>query len=246
MTIGELIREYRRMKGMTQEELASKLDCSKAYICAVESGSKTISVNQAKKFAKALGIPPAELQDRLKLAIKEPVGSKEAYEELLRAKENLDKFLENFGYHMSTDRVLMLPVLGKIPAGVPLATFDDLREITDEFFPVPSNEVKNEHCFFLKVSGDSMVDIGILEGDLVLVDPEDNEIYGVGRVMAVEVSGEVTLKTVVRLDDTTIRLLPENKRYGPIEIDMRKKHVRIIGAALPFMARRNPHLTRKG
>ena len=87
-----------------------------------------------------------------------------------------------------------------------------------------------------------MIDIGIHEGDLVLVDPEDREISGVGRVMAIEVDGEVTLKTVLRLDDKKIRLVPENSRYAPIEVNLKRQRVRIIGAILPFMARWNSKL----
>jgi len=239
MNAGELIHLYRKKKDMTQDELANRLGVSKAYISVVENGLKAVSLTQLLKFSEVLDIPASEIDRIRKARTKGSEKGKEEFEGLLRAKENLERFLAERGYGVSSGNILMLPVVGKIPAGAPLVTYEDALDISKEFFPVPSSEVRHGRCFFLKVVGDSMVDFGINEGDLVLIDPEDREVGGVGRVMAIEVNGEITLKTVVRIDDRRLRLISENARYAPVEVDMKKKPVRIIGTVLPFMARRN-------
>jgi repressor LexA len=136
----------------------------------------------------------------------------------------------------------MIPVVGRIPAGTPLVTYDDVVKNSKESIPVPVKEVRHAQCYFLEVVGDSMIDFGINDGDLVLIDPEDHEVGGVGRVMAVETKDGITLKTVVRVNEHTLRLISENARYAPTEVDLTKETVRIVGCVLPFMARRNPKL----
>ena len=241
MNPGELIRKYRKIRSLTQEALAFELNVSKAYISSVENGQKSISLNQLLKFASALDIPSREI-DCIRKGKGGADSKKCEFDELIRAKENLEKFLSEQGMTGGGTDVRMVPVVGEIPAGTPLDTFEDAVDLAQSHFPVPVGEVRHSRCFFLKVSGDSMIDIGIHEGDLVLVDPEDREISGVGRVMAIEVDGEVTLKTVLRLDDKKIRLVPENSRYAPIEVNLKRQRVRIIGAILPFMARWNSKL----
>lgn len=227
---------------MTQDDLASELGFSKAYLSAIENGKKTISFRQLLKFAAALDIPSSEIQKLKGSSGKGLSDTGDSFDELLKARENLDRFLKEQGLMEASREIVMVPVVGRVPAGTPLYSYDDAVELSESSFPVPLTEVKHERCFFLRVFGDSMIDAGIHEGDLVLINPEDVAISGIGRVMAVEVDSEVTLKTVVRLNDRKIRLVPENARYAPIEVDMKRQRVRIIGSALPFMARWNDRL----
>ena len=242
MNTGDLIKKYRKQNRLTQDEVALELGFSKAYVSAVENGRKTISFKQLLKFAALLDIPSAEIQKTRRGISKKVNTSQDSFDELIQAKENLERFLAEQGLATPSGDIIMVPVVGKVPAGAPLSTYEDAVDLAESQFPVPLNEVRHNRCFFLRVFGDSMIDVGIVEGDLVLIDPEDNDISGVGRVMAVEVDGEVTLKTVVRLDDRNLRLIPENKRYAPIEVNLKKQKVKIIGATLPFMARWNPNL----
>lgn len=241
METGKLIKKYRKLRNLTQEALAFELKVSKAYISAIENDQKSVSLNQLLKFASALDIPSSEI-DRARKEKQSTASSDSEFDQLIRAKENLEKFLQERGLVSDITKVSMIPVVGAIPAGTPIYTFEDAVDIAESHFPVPSTEIKHSRCFFLRVSGDSMIDIGIHENDLVLVDPEDREISGIGRVMAIEVDSEVTLKTVVRLDDKRLRLVPENSRYAPFEVILKKQRVKIIGAILPFMARWNPNL----
>jgi SOS-response transcriptional repressor LexA len=243
VNIPELIKFYRKKKGMTLDELGSELGFSKAYLSRVENGKKTISFKQLLKIAAIIEIPSAEIQKLQRRKTKDKMLAQDSFEDLLKAKENLERFLAGQGLTPASSDIVMVPVVGKIRAGTPLDTYEDILDIAESQFPVPVSEVKHNQCFFLKVFGDSMIDAGISDGDLVLINPEDTEISGIGRIMAVEIDGEVTLKTVVRLNERKLRLIAENSRYAPIEVDIKKQKVRLIGATLPFMARWNPRLS---
>ena len=108
------------------------------------------------------------------------------------------------------DQLMGVKVLGSIQAGLPTAeeeTHTDTMNL-DEFL------VKNhQQTFLLKVSGDSMIDAGIHEGDFVLIErgrePKNHDI------IVAEVDGEWTLKYYEK-EGSRVRLIPANKKYSPI------------------------------
>lgn len=109
-------------------------------------------------------------------------------------------------------RTLSLPLIGRVAAGAPIlveANIEkNLRVDRGLFKPAPD--------YLLRVEGDSMVDAGILDGDLIAVrqTPEARN----GQIVAARIDGAVTVK-VFRRDRAGIRLLPRNPEYAPIEID---------------------------
>ncbi len=242
MKAGTLIKRYRNAKDWTQDELAYEMGVSKAYISAVENDAKPLSLKQFLRFGSALGIPSREIEDvqhRKKKLVQSADGE---FDEILKAKDNLDRFLAEIGMSTDSSEIQMLPLVGEIPAGTPLLNFADAQDLATERIPVLKRNIGHSECFFLKVRGDSMIDAGIEPDDLILIDPEDTEISGIGRVMAVFIDDEITLKTVVRLSARSIRLVPENSRYAYMEVDLNKKRVRIIGVVLPYMIRFNKNL----
>jgi len=68
----------------------------------------------------------------------------------------------------------------------------------------------------LKVNGDSMIEIGIMQGDILLV--ESRETARDSQVVVASINGEVTVKTLCISNGGTISLLPENHRYRPIAV----------------------------
>lgn len=104
-----------------------------------------------------------------------------------------------------------LPVIGKVAAGVPIDSVAHIEKVV----PVRSELFSPAPDYLLKVQGDSMIDIGIFDGDLLAVRKSD--IARHGDVVVARVDGEVTVK---RLDRSPkgVRLLAENSNYGPIEI----------------------------
>lgn len=123
-----------------------------------------------------------------------------------------------------------IPVLGRVAAGKPI----EAREDVIELIPVPER-----YCvdFGLKVQGESMIGMGIKDGDMVLVRQQPN--LENGEVGVVEIGGEVTLKRFYR-DDTKVMLLSENPEIPPMLVngkDAKQKNLRIIGKAIYYMGK---------
>ena len=123
-----------------------------------------------------------------------------------RAMEVLDDDKESFR------EMVMVPVLGRVAAGIPLLAVEN-REDT---FPMPADFAGRGEFFMLRVKGNSMVEAGILEGDLVLVRQQpsvDN-----GDIAVALLDDEATIKRFFR-EDGHIRLQPENYQLSPIIVN---------------------------
>lgn len=120
-----------------------------------------------------------------------------------------------------------IPVYGKIAAGVPITAVEDIGES----FPVPQSLAKGGELFMLKVSGESMINAAILDGDLIIVRRQptaDN-----GDIVVALVGGEnATVKTFSR-EDGHIKLIPENDTMSPIITD----DVEILGKVVGVFRR---------
>ncbi|MHB8139740.1 MAG: transcriptional repressor LexA [Vulcanimicrobiaceae bacterium] len=105
---------------------------------------------------------------------------------------------------------LVLPILGKVAAGVPITAQEDIE---GEFVLPASFLSRGGDGFMLRVQGDSMIEAGIFDGDLICVRPQktaDN-----GEVVVAMLDGEATVKRFFREADR-IRLQPENRTMAPI------------------------------
>ena len=119
-----------------------------------------------------------------------------------------------------------VPLVGRIAAGSPMLAEEDIEEI----FPLPTELVGNDPVFMLRVHGDSMLNAGIFDGDLVVVrrQPEARN----GEIVAALVGGdEATVKRFHRASDRVV-LLPENPAYDPIILT---KDVEIIGRVVAVL-----------
>jgi repressor LexA len=119
--------------------------------------------------------------------------------------------------------IARLPLVGRIAAGGPLLAAEDIEERV----AVP-DQLGGKADFLLRVTGDSMIEAGILDGDLVVVrrqqDARDGD-YVVALVGDDESADEATVKTFHRDPDGRVRLQPENSALEPIYAD----HVTILG-----------------
>jgi repressor LexA len=116
-----------------------------------------------------------------------------------------------------------LPLVGEIAAGGPLLAEDNV----EDYLAVPEPLARGGEEFLLRVKGDSMVNAGILEGDLVVVRKEQTAQDGdivVALAGEDETADEATVKRFFR-DGGRVRLQPENDAMGPIFAD----HVQILG-----------------
>lgn len=128
---------------------------------------------------------------------------------------------------MPFDEPHMAPIVGTIPAGYPALAFDQI----EGYASIPYSDTEN--YFFLRVSGESMINAGINNGDLVLI--RKQQCAEDGQIVAARVNGdEATLKRY-KTQGETILLLPENPDYDPIIVsakDFLAGYASIIGVAL--------------
>ena len=129
----------------------------------------------------------------------------------------------NNEYEIKNELITEVPLLGKITAGNPIEAI----ERPDEYFSLPSYLIpKNKDVFTLLVSGESMINAGILDGDIVIVERKNTANNG-EIVVAMTDENEVTLKTFYKEKDH-FRLQPENDTLAPFIMD----NVTILGKAI--------------
>jgi repressor LexA len=105
-----------------------------------------------------------------------------------------------------------LPLVGRIAAGSPTLAVEN----HEGNFILDESLVGNAESFLLRVSGDSMKDAGILDGDLVVV--RSQKTARAGEIVAARIGEEATVKRF-RKDGAVVTLLPENDAYEPIVVD---------------------------
>ncbi|WP_296195556.1 transcriptional repressor LexA [uncultured Microbacterium sp.] len=118
----------------------------------------------------------------------------------------------------------LVPLVGRIAAGVPITADQQVEEI----FPLPRQLVGKGELFMLKVSGESMIDAAICDGDWVVIRTQadaDN-----GDIVAAMLDGEATVKTFRRRDGHTW-LLPRNSAFEPIIGD----HATVLGKVVAVL-----------
>lgn len=114
-------------------------------------------------------------------------------------------------YLEKDDKVVEVPLLGKVTAGNPIEAI----EMPDEFFSLPAGLIPNKkEVFTLKVSGESMINVGIYDGDIIIVQKQNTANNG-DTVVAMTEENTVTVKTFYK-ENGYIRLQPENDFMAPI------------------------------
>ena len=126
-------------------------------------------------------------------------------------------------YLEKQEKIVDVPLLGKVTAGTPIEAI----ETPEEYFSLPSNllTTKNE-VFTLKVSGESMINVGIYDGDILIVERKNTATNG-ETVVAMNENNEATVKTFYK-ENGYFRLQPENDTMEPIIL----KEVTILGKVI--------------
>lgn len=134
------------------------------------------------------------------------------------------KSLEELGYITRTtglnrsirivgeEKASQVPVIGKVTAGVPILAFEDISG----YVPFPESKRKGRELFALNVVGESMKDIGILDGDIVIC--EKTPVAENGEIVVAMIDGEATVKSFYK-EDNYVRLQPHNPDFEPIITD---------------------------
>lgn len=126
-------------------------------------------------------------------------------------------------YLQEKENVVDVPLLGKVTAGTPIEAI----ETPDQYFSLPTNLIntKNE-VFTLTVSGESMINVGIYDGDILIVERKNTARNG-ETVVAMNADNEATVKTFYK-ENGYFRLQPENDTMDPIIL----KEVTILGKVI--------------
>ncbi|AHF06964.1 transcriptional repressor LexA [Desulfitobacterium metallireducens] len=106
-------------------------------------------------------------------------------------------------------KVVHVPIVGRVTAGQPILA----QENIEDTFPLPLDFVNDDKVFLLKVRGESMINAGILNGDLILVRQQSTASNG--EIVVAMIGDEATVKRFYR-EKTLIRLQPENSLMEPI------------------------------
>jgi len=109
--------------------------------------------------------------------------------------------------------IIEIPIVGRVAAGVPIFSEENI----EGNLTLDKNLIGNRtECFGLKVRGDSMINAGILEGDLVIIQPQREAQNG--DIVVALIGDEATMKRLV-IEDRKIYLVPENENYDPIVVE---------------------------
>ena len=112
-------------------------------------------------------------------------------------------------FNLTRRELVNVPLVGTVAAGQPLLAVENI----DSYFPIPQEYLPNKQTFLLRVKGESMINVGIFDGDDVLVAQQQDAKNG-DMVVAL-VDDSATVKTFYREKDH-IRLQPENDSMDPI------------------------------
>ncbi len=126
--------------------------------------------------------------------------------------EGRDLGEEHLGDQDGAPRPAYVPVVGRIAAGGPVLA----DQVVEDVFPLPRQLVGEGELFLLRVTGDSMIDAAICDGDWVVV--RRQPVAENGEIVAAMIDGEATVKTLSRRDGH-VWLLPRNTAYAPIPGD---------------------------
>ena len=125
-----------------------------------------------------------------------------------------------------------IPIIGRVAAGNPVLA----QENIEDYCNLPASFFKPAADYFLRVQGDSMIDVGIHDGDLLAV--HSTPVAANGDVVVARIEDEVTVKRLHKTGDKRrLQLLPENPAYSPIEVDLAEQDFAIEGLSVGVLRR---------
>ena len=209
-TFSERLKSLRSEKGWSQQRLADELNLSKSSINMYERGEREPGFETMEAIADTFNVDMDYLYGRTDIKIAEPIQFTSAavppgFEPL--------------------PRMVKKPLIGDIACGQPITAEQNIAD----YVAVP----ESVHCdFCLRCHGNSMVDAGIQDNDVVYIraQPEVED----GEIAAVRIGGEATLKRVY-YDGQSLTLLPANSSYRPKTYSGPElENIRIEGKAVGF------------
>lgn len=124
-------------------------------------------------------------------------------------------------FNLTRRELVNVPIIGQVAAGEPILA----QENIENYFPIPAEIMPNNQTFLLKVKGESMINAGILDGDMVLV--EEAHTASNGDMVVALIEDGATVKTFYK-EEGVFRLQPENDNMDPIIV----KELMILGKVI--------------
>ena len=130
--------------------------------------------------------------------------------------------------HSPLSRGRSVPLVGKVTAGQPILAIENI----EDYLIIPNDlAAQEEDLFALRVQGESMIEAGILDGDIVVVHSQDQAENG--DIVVALIEDEATLKRIF-YEDGHVRLQPENHAMSPIIVDRANVRGRLVALIRRF------------
>ncbi|MDA9730802.1 transcriptional repressor LexA [Gammaproteobacteria bacterium] len=162
-----------------------------------------------KESLQSNGYPPTRAEIAKILDFKS-VNAAESHIKALVKKGVIEKVPGSSRGIKLVEEISGIPLIGSVAAGSPITAYENVEKI------IHSNPLNKSVDFFLRVQGESMIDAGILDNDLVGVRKTKNAENG--EIVVARLEDEVTLKRFKK-DSSGIRLVAENKSFSDIRVD---------------------------
>ena len=186
-------------------------------------------LNLIKTHILDLGFPPTRADIAKTLGFKSP----NAAEQHLRAieKKGFIKIVSGAsrGIVLNDSGSDQIPVIGLVAAGGPILAEENIEKT----IPKSNNLLSSDIDYYLRVKGDSMVDIGIFEEDLIGVSKSAST--KIGSVVVARINNEVTVKTLIEMSQNKVVLRPENQNYNDIIINPKVDELAIEGSCVALL-----------
>ncbi len=186
-------------------------------------------LNLIKNHMLDFGFPPTRADIAKTLGFKSP----NAAEQHLRAieKKGFIKILSGAsrGIILNNSDNDEIPVIGLVAAGGPILA----QENIEKTIPRSNNLLSNDIDYFLRVKGDSMVEVGIYEEDLIGVSKTRG--HKIGSIVVARINDEVTVKTLMVMSEEKVILRPENQNYEDIEVNPQIDELVIEGSCVALL-----------
>jgi repressor LexA len=175
-----------------------------------------------KSYLDETGYPPTRADIARQLGFKSANASEEHLKAL--ARKGAIEMIPGTSRGIKLPETLGIPIVGRVAAGNPILA----QEHIEDYCELPPSFFRPEADYLLTVQGDSMIEVGILDGDLLAVHRTTN--VNSGDIVVARVEDEVTVKRLQKnRSKHLITLLSENADFSPIEVDLREQNFVIEG-----------------
>ena len=183
-----------------------------------------------RQYIEDTGYPPTRADIARELGFKSPNAAEEHLKAL--ARKGAIEMIPGASRGIRLPGAAGIPIVGNVAAGNPILAVEHIEDYCD----MPGSTFSPRADYFLRVRGDSMIDIGIFENDLLAV--HRTQTANNGDIVVARIDDEVTVKRYKPTKSKyQILLLPENADYQPIEVDLREQDFAIEGLSVGILRR---------